>query len=67
MGKGGLMMALTLYFLCSFHTFVYRKRLPGVNYVDYRARSCGFEIFQERSSVPAVGVRGVYAFGGEVV
>ena len=59
--------ALTLCLLCSFHLLFYRKRLPGVYDIDYRAWTGGFEIFQERPGVTAVGVGGVYAFGGKVV
>lgn len=38
-----------------------------MNDVDYCARSCGFEVFQKCPSVTAVGGRGVYALGREVI
>jgi len=58
---------LTLCFLCGPHLFFYCESFPGVYYIDYRTWSSGFEIFQERPGVTAVGVGGVYAFGGEIV
>jgi hypothetical protein len=58
---------LTLCFLRGFHFFVYRKCFSGVYDIDYRAWPSRFKIFQKGSGVTAVGVRGVYAFGGEVV
>jgi len=62
-----MISTLTLRFLCGLHLFFYRERFPGVDDVDYRAWPGGFEVLQERPGVTAVGVGGVYAFGGEIV
>jgi len=58
---------LTLCFLRSFHFFLYRKGFSGVYDIDYRTWSSGLEIFQKGSSVTAVGIGGVYAFGREII
>jgi hypothetical protein len=60
-------MVLTLCFLRRFHFLFHGKRFSGVNDVDYCTRSCGFKIFQKCPSMTAVGVRGVYALGREVI
>lgn len=60
-------IAPTLCFLCSLYFFLYRKRFTGVYDIDYRAWSSGFQILQECPGVAAVGVGGVYAFGGEII
>ena len=38
-----------------------------MNDIDYRAGPSGLEVFQKRSGVTAVGIGGIYAFGGEVI
>ena len=60
-------VTLTLCFLRSLHLFFHCERLARVYDIDYRAWSSGLEIFQKSSSVTAVGIRGVYALGREVV
>ena len=59
--------ALTLCFLRSLHFFLYRKGFSGVYDIDYCTWSSGLEIFQKSSSVTAVGIGRVYAFGREIV
>ena len=60
-------VTLTLCFLRSLHLFFHCERLARVYDIDYRTWSSGLEIFQKGSSVAAVGIRGVYALGREVV
>lgn len=62
-----LWMVLTLCLLRRFHFLFYGKSFPGVNDVDYRTRSCGFEIFQKCPSMTTVRIRGVDALGREVI
>ena len=58
---------LTLCFLRGLHLFFYRESFPGMYDIDYRTWSGGFKVFQKCPGVTAVGVGGVYAFGGKII